>query len=340
MEEALSVSNIGNDAGQPIAIAAEVAACLPAFPVLRAQLRQTVTQAEQAIAAVCGSFQSMVTRAKDSVACTTESLAKTLTTDGRQSNSGSLIAVTHKILERAEAASSMTLQTVEKMAQVEEGMRHITGSLCEVNAIARTLGLVALNATIEAASAGEHGRTFAVVAAETTKLADSAGQISKSIQKIVEQLRKNVDDTSRELNRMSIALNADSEASRTEVDGAVGAMIATEAELRQSVERSARNSESLAEDIAGAMIAMQFQDSMSQQVMHVVDTLQEMEAGLSEQLRGGQGGDRPAGRHERHDRAADLLARYTMQSERDIHSAQVGTRQRELTALGDNAELF
>ena len=340
MENTCNLAMPDIDAKRLTTLEAEVAACLPAFPVVRAQLKETVTQAERAVTAVCESFQSMAVRARDSVACTTESLEKTLTTDGQQSSSGELIKVTHRILERTEAASGMTLQTVQTMGRVEEGMRRITGSLHEVDQIAKALGLLGLNATIEAARAGEHGRTFGVVAAETTKLAATAGQMSKSIQKIVDQLHKSVDDAARGLRTMSTALIADSKTSRTEVDGAVGVMVATETELRRSAERSARNGESLANDIAKAVIAMQFQDSMSQQVTHVVDTLQEIEIGLIERLRGRQAEEPATALHGRHDRAKDLMARYTMQSERDTHAAQMGTHLSKPNPLGDNVELF
>jgi methyl-accepting chemotaxis protein len=323
-----------------VTLQAEVAACVPAFPVLRAQLKETVAQAERAVTAVCGSFQNMVVRARDSVAHATASLAKSFATDERESSSGTLVTVMHRILERTETVSAMTLQTVQKMAQVEEGMGRISGSLHDVDEIARALRLLGFNATIEAARAGEHGRTFGVVAGETRRLAEAAGQISKSIQTIIGQLRKSVDDTSRELRTMSTALSTDSTTSRAEVNEAVGAMTATEAEMRRSVEQSARNGESLANDIARAVIAMQFQDSMSQQVTHVVDTLQEIEIGLTAHLGDCQVIGPAAAQSGRHDRARELMARYTMQSERDTHAAQLGTEPASSSPLGDNVELF
>ena len=340
MKNPSNLTTSGSTLEQFVPLEAEVAACLPAFPVLRAQLKDTVAQAERAVSAVCDSFQSMVVRARDSVAHATESLAKNFATDERESSTRTLITVMHRILERTEAVTGMTLQTVAKMGQVEDAMGRIAGSLHEVDEIAKALRLLGFNATIEAARAGEHGKTFGVVAAETRTLAGAAGQISKSIQTVIEQLCRSVDDTSRELRTMSTALNTDSKTSRAEVDEAVAAMTATEVEMRRSVEQSAQNGESLANDIARAVIAMQFQDSMSQQVTHVVDTLQEIEIGLTARL-----GDcqviSPAGPPPgRHDRAAELMSRYTMQSERNTHAAQLGMQLAGSSPLGDNVELF
>jgi methyl-accepting chemotaxis protein len=244
------------------------------------------------------------------------------------------------MLERTDAASGLTLQTVQTMGEVEQQMRGITRSLQDVDGIARALGILGLNASIEAARAGEHGRTFSVVASETTKLADAAAQISKSIQKIVAHLCKSVDDTSRTLCTVSTALSNDAKTSRREVDQAVAVMTATEKDLRRSVEQSARSSESLADDIARAVVAMQFQDSMSQQVTHVADALGEVEAGLSRLLPPGAARQPAESQPTRRDLAGNLTSRYTMQSERDTHAAQFGIPVGGASAQDDNVEFF
>ena len=340
MDNPHGASAVDSDSERLAALEVEVLACLPAFPVLRAQLNQSVTQVEQAVVEVCASFQSIVGRARESVSQATASLSHGIAGSARESSSQALITVAHAMLERTEAASRMTLQTVETMEEVEEQMRRITGSLHDVEEIARTLKVLGLNANIEAARAGVHGKTFAVVAVETTRLAGAATQISKSVQKIVAQLRTSVDETSQKLRTVSTALGTDSRSSRTEFDLAVGVMTATEENLRRSVEHSARSSEALANDISRAVVAMQFQDSMSQKVIHVVDALGEVEAGLSKFV-GPGAAERPAEQRQvPRDVAGTLMSRYTMQSERDIHVAKLGMPQNSTDSLGDNVELF
>ena len=340
MEDTRGLTEFGSDSDHLAALEAEVVACLPAFPVLRAQLKQTVTQVEEAVVEVCESFHSMVARARESVNQATASLSHGVAGDTHESSSQALIDVTHRMLERAEAASGMTQQTVQTMQEVEEQMRRITTSLEDVNAIARALGILGLNANIEAARAGEHGRTFGVVASETTKLARTTARISKSVQSIIEQLRKSVDDTSRKLRTVSMALSNDSKSSRMEFDEAVGVMTATEENLRRSVEQSACSSESLANDIARAVVAMQFQDSMSQKVTHVVDALGEVEAGLSCLVPPGAARIPMEGQPKCRDLAGNLMSRYTMHSERDTHAAQLGIQMSNTDSQGDNVELF
>ena len=320
---------------------AEVATCLPAFAVLRAQLGATAKQIEQAVIEVCQRFQGIVGRARESVTQAASTLGNGERPPHAQpSHSQRLIAVARRMMERSETTTQACLHMVDKMGQVEGEMNRITQSLREVDEIAKAVRLLGFNATIEAARAGEHGATFSVVAAETRRLATNAAQINKSIQKTVEQLRTKVNDASQELRVTSTAFVSSSEASCTEVNEAVAAMAATEEELRRSVECSARVSESLADDVSHAVMAMQFQDRVNQQITHVVDALEGIEARLAEHF-GGNGARSPAEEPcARRNMAEHLTHRYTMQSERDVHTALVESQANHAGALGDNVELF
>jgi methyl-accepting chemotaxis protein len=320
------------------AVEAEVRDCLPAFSILRAQLKQTVAQVEHAVVDVCQSFQGMVVRARETMASVISSSTGVSAAESQDRSSQALVTITHRMLERTAAASNRTLHTVQKMGQVEEQMGDIARSLRDVDEIAKAIRFLGLNATIEAARAGEHGRTFSVVAAETQSLAAKATQISKSIQDLVRQLRSSIDDTSQELRAVSAALSEDSQTSRKEVDSAVDAMTHIEEELRGTVERSARSTEALADDIARAVVAMQFQDSMSQQVTHVVDALQGIEDALAVHvLSSGISAD---SRPVRRDWSGELQTFYTMQSERAVHAVEAGTGESVACSFGDNVEFF
>jgi len=67
---------------------------------------------------------------------------------------------------------------MEQVQQVSKG----------IETIARTTNMLALNATIEAARAGEAGKTFAVVASEVKKLAQSSSAAAEEIRQAVSKL--------------------------------------------------------------------------------------------------------------------------------------------------------
>ncbi|MFL0267054.1 methyl-accepting chemotaxis protein [Candidatus Clostridium radicumherbarum] len=111
------------------------------------------------------------------------------------------------------------LNVVARIKSLEEASNSIENILKSISSIAEQTNLLALNAAIEAARAGENGKGFAVVSEEVRKLAEQASYSTDEIQKIVDNLTKDIENISLEtnssvplINRVKLSLDKSQEA--------------------------------------------------------------------------------------------------------------------------------
>lgn len=89
------------------------------------------------------------------------------------------------IRDQAEAVAGNIVALSEKTQAIGE-------IIATVNDISERSHLLALNAALEAASAGEHGRSFAVVAAEMKTLADQAKEATSQVRSILGDIQRGI----------------------------------------------------------------------------------------------------------------------------------------------------
>ena len=117
-------------------------------------------------------------------------------------NSETTKNVVLKSISTMEVLSSQTKDTIEVTSKVKEDVKALEVSSSEIKKfvaiiadIAEQTNLLSLNASIEAARAGEAGRGFSVVAEEIRKLADGSRQAADEINKVVELIEKQTQET-------------------------------------------------------------------------------------------------------------------------------------------------
>lgn len=200
--------------------------------------------------------------------------------------------------------SSQTI-ALERMAQ-------------DVGDIAKQTNLLALNAAIEAARAGEVGRGFAVVADEVRKLSTLSGDTGKKIADTVNTVNKAIAETlqiSRQYAEQDEALVHDSS---TVIGSVISRFGQTATELSENSENLRLQGIQIGQEVAEVLIALQFQDRVSQVLNHVNNDLKKLHQNIQEselQLADKHGSPVDAAQW-----LAELSQTYTMPEQHAVHN--------------------
>ena len=207
--------------------------------------------------------------------------AQTDNTGSNDQDGSSLIEVLGLALRLLKDMSSMLdengrlnqdyAQSIEMILENTATINKITE---EIQYISDQTNLLALNAAIEAARAGEHGRGFSVVAEEVRKLSDRTNQASNDITQIVGKVNHSVEDISNSLgeNRSKTELN------KSTVDRTLGVLVDRAKEstevFSKLVESAVESSKSVAHNIDGIILSLQFQDITRQEIEAVMQPIE------------------------------------------------------------------
>ena len=170
----------------------------------------------------------------------------------------------------AEFVSKMTqLQTTSQgiassFDQMQNQVKHITGSLNDIAGITKQTDLLALNAAIEAARAGEAGRGFAVVADEVRNLAARTGEFNVDIRHGLSDILKSLQEVGV---RIADATNIDmsiAEKSRTTLHDLGSELLELTGKAREHSDHITAVTEQMHNLTQEGVMAMQFEDIVTQ----------------------------------------------------------------------------
>ncbi len=303
------------------------------IPVFVNQLKETISQTESAALSIGEGFMSIVGRARSQTERASEVFTQFTGDGGNSSLIDSSKRSLSEVTSSLEDLNGLVREVLSDMEVFIRDAENIKGIASEIDYISDRTNLIALNAAIEAARAGEHGRGFAIVAEEIKKLSERTSKAVVEIQRIISKVQS---DANTSYSRAAGKIDESGMRSEAAGEAAGAALKDLDEAVRLAgakLEALSLESGTLANDISGIMVSMQFQDITRQRIEHVVTpllTLKEDMDGLlgrvgsmenELQCEDGAGGS-----------AGPLDALYTMQSERDTLAstlAGIGTATNE-----------
>ena len=259
--------------------------CKGVLPVWSGQIEVARSHTEESITSLATRFGNLSQRITDAVDASQRS-TESVDSSGanNQSDLGEIISILRSVLDER----NVLMRQVEELSHFTDELQSMAKNVGE---IAGQTNLLALNAAIEAARAGEVGRGFAVVADEVRKLSSLSAETGKRIARTVETVNKAIADT---LTVSRKYANQDAEMV-TKSEKVIGHVLdqfcETSALLGVSVEQLREEASSIRDDIADVLVALQFQDRVSQMLGHVRNDLSKLEQLLAESEQGRAGGN-------------------------------------------------
>ncbi|MDP2827909.1 MAG: methyl-accepting chemotaxis protein [Sulfuricellaceae bacterium] len=304
--------------------------CGEVLPILAKQVETARSQSEEAITNLTRRFSGIVSNLEAAVSASRST--------GEEKGGGVVEILRHserdlstvvRYLKSALASRGEMLSAVRGLTGYNEELKSMAAG---VAAIAAQTNLLALNAAIEAARAGEAGRGFAVVADEVRKLSSLSSETGKRMADKVEIINAAIQSVSSAAE--STAAHDQEAVSESEqaIEGVLSSFNGLTTQLAQSAEVLRAESAGIHAEIGDALVALQFQDRVSQILVHVRANLDEFhqELGRYQQARDGYGLAQPM------DAAAWLAAMektYTTSEQRAIHQGGKGKASAEETEI-------
>ncbi|WP_371921736.1 methyl-accepting chemotaxis protein [Pseudomonas sp. 57B-090624] len=188
-----------------------------------------------------------------------------------------LLAQSEVELEDIVSQLRLALSSKESLLQEVERLNSYTAQLRtmakEVGDVAKQTNLLALNAAIEAARAGEAGRGFAVVADEVRKLSTLSEETGKRIGDTIETVSGAIERTL-EVSNEHATRDAGTLENASQVIRQVIAQFRSGATRLVEHGNALRNDNAaVGEEISEVLVALQFQDRVSQMLGHMRDDI-------------------------------------------------------------------
>lgn len=243
------------------------------FRAINEEIGRVQALVSEAIAQLMMSFQGMhsQTAAQQELALSISSAGSEADANGVRFDDfvASTSDVMQRVVDSVVANSKLGMELVELTDGIAQRTRDVQGILSEIGGIAKQTNLLALNAAIEAARAGESGRGFAVVADEVRDLSARTGQFSQQINGLMQAMQAGVLATEEAIKTMASQDMNFALQSKREVGEIMSATEKLNYERSRTIDHLGEGAKRLEAEVGKAVMALQFQDIVSQLMGHV-----------------------------------------------------------------------
>lgn len=289
------------------------------IPVLTGQLETVMQETENAALEIGERFMEIIAKARNQAARAANAFAEFAPGDDRDGKA--LVELSREalsaVMDNLRSVNGAARNTLENMRTINSIMDSIRQVVSEIEYIADQTNLLALNASIEAARAGEHGRGFAVVADEVRKLSARSTSAASEIGKLIRTVEEEIAGIYGETEKSAAVTELRSRESEEIMNEALGKINEVMLHAGNEMDGLSAETESLAKDISGIVISMQFQDITRQKIEHVIDPLQALRSESLEILDRLENGGLAGEARDVENGMSWLEDMYTMESERE-----------------------
>ena len=244
--------------------------CQGVLPVWSGQVEIARSQTESAINDLAMRFGNLSQRLESAVSASQTSSSAD---DGSSQGVVALLKNSETDLHSIISSLRSALKEKESLLHEVHALSRFTAELREmaqnVGSIAHQTNLLAINAAIEAARAGEVGRGFAVVASEVRKLSQLSAETGKKMTATVETVNQAIVKTLQVSSQYAQQDEAMAASSKQIIEKVLGQFQSTATGLNDSAEVMRAESQLIQSEISDVLVALQFQDRISQVLSHV-----------------------------------------------------------------------
>lgn len=294
------------------------------IPVLTGQLSEVTQHTESAALDIGGRFMSIVDRARGQ-ATKASGAFKAFAGAGDED---AMLSLSKKalagVINNLNSVSNTATHMLKEMETIMDDAENIKKIVTEIEYIADQTNLLALNAAIEAARAGEHGRGFSIVADEVRKLSERSNTAADEIKKLITKVGADIKGIYAKTEKSSAESSSMSLEAEKVVDHTLKKIDDTVTDLKKQLDELGAETASLAKDISGIVVSMQFQDITRQRIEHVIEPLAAFKGELEELIQKAKNMSEKIHAWEGDGNREWLERMYTMESERKVMRDALG----------------